>query len=62
MLIQEFAYAFRLDYIIDRCGVISGPLQFGKEDQGYFDLKSGAFEQNDGWGVVVVVGGRKNTA
>ena len=25
MLIQEFAYAFRLDYIIDRCGVISGP-------------------------------------
>ena len=24
MLIQEFAYAFRLDYIIDRCGVISG--------------------------------------
>ncbi len=38
MLIQEFAYAFRLDYIIDRCGVISGPLQFGKEDQGFVSL------------------------
>ena len=27
-------------------------IKIGKEDQGYFDLKSGAFEQNDGWGVV----------
>ena len=35
MLIQEFAYAFRLDYIIDRCGVI---LKFGKEDQGFVSL------------------------
>ena len=26
-------------------------IKIGKEDQGYFDLKSGAFEQNDGWGI-----------
>ena len=38
MLIQEFAYAFGLNYIINRFGVISGPLQFGKEDQGFVSL------------------------
>ena len=38
MLIEEFSYAFKLDYIINRCGVISGPLQFGKEDQGFVSL------------------------
>jgi len=27
-------------------------IKSGKDDQGYFDLKSGAFEQNDSWGVV----------
>ena len=27
-------------------------IKVGKDDQGYFDLKSGAFEQNDSWGVV----------
>lgn len=27
-------------------------IKIGKEDQGYFDLKSGAFEQNDSWGLV----------
>ena len=27
-------------------------VKVGKEDQGYFDLKSGAFEQNDDWGIV----------
>jgi len=27
-------------------------IKIGKEDQGFFDLKSGAFEQNEGWGVV----------
>jgi hypothetical protein len=27
-------------------------IKVGKEDQGYFDLKSGAFEQNDEWGIV----------
>jgi|TARA_R110002110_G_scaffold102750_7_gene260149 hypothetical protein len=27
-------------------------IKVDKEDQGFFDLKSGAFEQNEGWGVV----------
>ena len=35
MLIEEFSYAFNIKYIINRCGVISGPLQFGKQDQGF---------------------------
>lgn len=35
MLIQEFSYAYGLKYLINRCGVISGPLQFGKQDQGF---------------------------
>ena len=38
MLIQEFSYAFNIKYIINRCGVISGPLQFGKQDQGFVSL------------------------
>ena len=38
MLIKEFSYAFNLKYIINRCGVISGPLQFGKQDQGFVSL------------------------
>ena len=38
MLIEEFSYAFKLKYIINRCGVISGPLQFGKQDQGFVSL------------------------
>ena len=38
MLIEEFSYAFGLEYIINRCGVISGPLQFGKQDQGFVSL------------------------
>ncbi len=38
MLIQEFSYAFNVKYIINRCGVISGPLQFGKQDQGFVSL------------------------
>ena len=38
MLIEEFSYAFNLKYIINRCGVISGPLQFGKQDQGFLSL------------------------
>ena len=38
MLIEEFAYAFGIKYIINRCGVISGPLQFGKQDQGFVSL------------------------
>ena len=38
MLIEEFAYAFNLKFLINRCGVISGPLQFGKQDQGFVSL------------------------
>jgi len=38
MLIEEFSYAFNLQYIINRCGVVSGPLQFGKQDQGFVSL------------------------
>ena len=38
MLIEEFSYAFDLKFIINRCGVISGPLQFGKQDQGFVSL------------------------
>ena len=38
MLIEEFSYAYQLKYLINRCGVISGPLQFGKQDQGCVSL------------------------
>jgi CDP-paratose 2-epimerase len=38
MLIEEFSYAFGLKFIINRCGVLSGPLQFGKQDQGFVSL------------------------
>jgi len=34
-LIKEFSYAFSLKYIINRCGVIAGPWQFGKVEQGF---------------------------
>jgi CDP-paratose 2-epimerase len=34
-LIKEFSYAFGLEYLINRCGVIAGPWQFGKVDQGF---------------------------
>jgi CDP-paratose 2-epimerase len=38
MFIQEFSYAFNIKFIINRCAVISGPLQFGKQDQGFVSL------------------------
>ena len=38
MFIEEFSYAFNLKYIINRFGVIAGPLQFGKVDQGFVSL------------------------
>ena len=38
MFIEEFSYAFGIRYLINRCGVISGPLQFGKQDQGFVSL------------------------
>ena len=37
-MIEEFSYAFGLKYLINRCGVISGPMQFGKQDQGFVSL------------------------
>ena len=38
MFIEEFSYAFGIKYLINRCGVISGPLQFGKQDQGFVSM------------------------
>lgn len=35
---KEFSYIFNLKYIINRFGVISGPWQFGKVDQGFLSL------------------------
>tara|TARA_B100001057_G_scaffold494129_1_gene590064 strand:+ start:83 stop:1108 length:1026 start_codon:yes stop_codon:yes gene_type:complete len=37
-LIKEFFYVNKLKYIINRFGVISGPWQFGKQDQGFVSL------------------------
>ena len=34
-LIKEFSFMYKLKYIINRFGVISGPWQFGKQDQGF---------------------------
>jgi CDP-paratose 2-epimerase len=36
--IQEFAYIFNLPAVINRCGVLSGPYQMGKIDQGVIVL------------------------
>jgi CDP-paratose 2-epimerase len=36
LLIQEYAAAFGLRAVVDRCGVIAGPWQMGKVDQGVF--------------------------
>tara|TARA_Y100000294_G_C8514997_1_gene320439 strand:+ start:57 stop:1082 length:1026 start_codon:yes stop_codon:yes gene_type:complete len=37
-LIKEFNYTNKIDYIINRLGVVAGPWQFGKVDQGFFSL------------------------
>ncbi len=37
-LIQEFSFTHNIKYIINRFGVIAGPWQFGKEDQGFVSL------------------------
>lgn len=42
-LIKEYAYSNNLKYIINRCGVIAGPWQFGKVDQGFMSLWSWKF-------------------
>lgn len=37
-LIKEFFYKKKLKYLINRFGVIAGPWQFGKQDQGFVSL------------------------
>jgi len=37
-LVQEFAHSYGLQSAIFRCGVIAGPGQFGKADQGVFTM------------------------
>jgi CDP-paratose 2-epimerase len=38
LFIQEYADTYKLSCVINRCGVIAGPGQFGKVDQGVFTL------------------------
>ena len=37
-LIKEFSFSDQIKYIINRFGVIAGPWQFGKQDQGFVSL------------------------
>jgi CDP-paratose 2-epimerase len=37
-LIKEFSFMSKIKYVINRFGVISGPWQFGKQDQGFVSL------------------------
>jgi CDP-paratose 2-epimerase len=34
-LIKEYCYAYNISYVINRCGVVAGPWQWGKIDQGF---------------------------
>ncbi len=38
LLIQEYGAMYDLNYLINRCGVLTGPWQMGKVDQGVFAL------------------------
>jgi CDP-paratose 2-epimerase len=38
MMIQEYVESYGMQALINRCGVIAGPGQFGKSDQGVFTL------------------------
>lgn len=38
MILQEYADTYKVSALINRCGVIAGPGQFGKVDQGVFTL------------------------
>ena len=38
LLIKEFSFLYKIKYVINRFGVISGPWQFGKVDQGFVSL------------------------
>lgn len=37
-LLQEYVHTYKIKALINRCGVIAGPGQFGKVDQGVFTL------------------------
>lgn len=41
LILAEYADMYGLPYVIDRCGVITGPWQMGKVDQGVFALWMG---------------------
>ncbi|MBI4657732.1 MAG: NAD-dependent epimerase/dehydratase family protein [Verrucomicrobia bacterium] len=36
MFVEEYRHAYGLKTVIDRCGVLAGPWQMGKQDQGVF--------------------------
>lgn len=38
ILIKEYSYLYNLKYIINRCGVVSGYGQFGRQDQGFLSM------------------------
>lgn len=38
MLIREYSYLYKIKYIINRLGVVSGYGQFGKQDQGFISM------------------------
>ena len=38
ILIKEYSYLYKIKYIINRCGVISGNGQFGRQDQGFLSM------------------------
>jgi CDP-paratose 2-epimerase len=38
LIVQEYAETYKIPAVINRCGVIAGPGQFGKIDQGVFTL------------------------
>ena len=51
-LIEEYRAAFRLRAVVNRCGVIAGPWQFGKVDQGVASLW--VLAHHFGWPLVYV--------
>ena len=38
LLIKEYSYLYKIKYIINRVALVSGPWQFGKEEQGFVSL------------------------
>ena len=45
-LIEEFSYSNNLEFIINRFGVVAGPWQFGKTDQGFLSFWCWQFLNN----------------